>query len=247
MKKTFFVVSILILMFFSIKNSSAQCAEFLLGNMAQSGFISGYGIQYYDPAGFNNYITLENQKYETKLDNFGTAAGFIVGAHLIQVQMEQIIVGIKLLYQQMNENKSTGGSINREYDLTLTSFGVGFATSLYITKRFDIKFLDAMITWNNAKLTNRYTDPYTSSEQKLQSLSSDVGFRAGGGLIFHIIPPYLSVEATGGYSFFTIREMQFDGGELLSQTPDGGPAMENFVESGGLFAFIQLNLSIPFK
>lgn len=249
MKKNFFTILICLLIFFAENNSLAQCcsAEFFVSRMAQSGVNGGYGIQFYDPVGFNNYIDLENQKYSTKLAKFGTAKGFKVGANLIQVQIDEILIAIKLSYQQMDEKKSTEGTINREYDLTLTSFGVGLATSLVVTKRLSIKFLDALVTWNNAKLTNKYSDSFSSSEQILKSRSSDVGASLGAGVNFHILPPYLSIEATGGYSFFSIRKMQFSGGELLSQTPDGGPAMDNFIKSGGLFAFIQLNLAIPFK
>lgn len=259
MKKTLVTFSLFSALFFNTNISYAQCCgvDYIFAMMVQSGISGGYGIQYYDPAGLNNYINLYNQKFastlKTKMDNFGTATGFKLGANLVQIQQDNILIGLRVAYHQMNEKNSataeltTGGTAKREFDLTLTSIGIGFATSLIVSKRLDIKFLDAMITWNNAKLLNKYSDASTSSEEKLESPESKIGYTVAGGLTFYPLPPYISFEASGGYAFFSIPEMKFDSGQFLTQTPDGGPKMENFIDTGGFFAFIQLNLAIPFN
>ncbi len=258
MKKIFTAIYILIIWFFSMNNLSAQCCsgEFIVSLMLQSGVDVGYGIQFFDPAGFNNYIERDNFRYVStsisKMEKFGTAHGFTFGANIIQFHLEDFFIGFKVNYNQMKENKSgtasisSGGKIEREFDLTLTSFGIGFETSLKASRKLYLKFLDAMLTWNSAKLEYKYSDPFTTSEQKLESPGNNIGLSAGAGVLFYPLPPYISVEATCGYAFFSIPEMQFAGGELLAETPDGGSAMKNFIKSGGIFALLQVNLAAPF-
>lgn len=254
------LITIYLLIAFLIPtNLFAQCcgSDFIAAKLVQSGVNVGYGTQFYVPSGFNNYIDLYNQKYSaslnSKIDEFGTALGFKIGANLVQFQLDEFSLAFKINYQQMKEKKSAtrslaiGGNAKEEFNLTLTSFGLGLSSSLVVSKRFDIKFIDALLTWNSAKLVNTYSDLLTSGEQTLQSPKKNMGFSIGVGLTFYIVPSYVSLEATAGYSLFSITRMQFDEGELLSQTPDGGPAMENFIKSGGFYTFIQLNFSVPFK
>lgn len=259
MKKAIITFSLFSALFISTKVSYAQCcgADAVLAMLVQSGINGGYGIQYYNPTGLNGYIDAYNLKYtstlKTKMDNFGTAMGFKVGANLVQFQQDNILIGLKVAYNQMNEKNSATADISpgitakREYDLTLRTFGVGFATSLIMSKRLDIKFLDAMLTWNSVKLLNKYSDPTTSTEEKLESPESKIGYTVGAGLTFYPLPPYISIEATGGYSFFSIPEMKFDSGQFLTQSPDINVKMDNFIDGGGFFAFIQLNLAVPFN
>lgn len=240
-------------------NAQACCgADYVLAYLVQSGINGGYGIQYYKPTGFNRYIDAYNLNHastlKTKMDNFGTALGFKIGANVAQVQVDNFLFGLKGDYHQMNEKHSASADISpgvqatREYDLTLKSFGVGISASYVVAKRLDIKFLDLMINWNYAILKNKYNDPTVSKEEKLESLEKSIGFSAGAGLTFYPVPPYLAIEGTVGYSFFSIDQMQFDGGALfLQQTPNGGGIMTDFIESGGFFAFIQLNLAFPFN
>jgi hypothetical protein len=258
MKKAVFSLYVFLIFLGNTKITSAQCcgADFLVSMMVQSGVNIGYGVQRYDPSGLNNYIYLYNQKYisrlTTQMGEFGTATGFKFGANLVQFQLDEFLVSIKGSYQQMREKNSAvcglamGGNANEEFDLTLNSLGLGISTSLRLSRRIEIKFLDAMITWNSAKLIDNYSDPFATTEQKLGSPKSKIGLSLGGGLTFYLVPPYISLEALGGYSFFALSEMQFDTGELLAQY-ENGPAIKNFVSSGGVFAFIQLNLAIPLK
>lgn len=259
MKIKVFSIAFLILLFGVTKLTSAQCctAESIVSMMLQSGINAGYGIQVYDAAGFNNYINVYNQKYasslKSPLSTFGRAIGPKFGIHVLQLHLDQLLLSLRINYSQLKEKNSSsrfsilGANIKEEFDLRLTSVGVGIVSSLIVGKRFDIKFLDAMVTWNTAKLTNSYEDPLISTEQKLESVRSYLGFMGGAGFTFYFIPQYLALEATGGYSLFSISEMQFDEGELLAERPDGGAAMKNFINAGGWFAFVQLNLSVPIR
>lgn len=256
MKRQLYFILFFILISAWLNRHFAQCcsAESIVSMMLQSGVSAGYGIQYYDADGFNKYINLYNQKYGTNMDDFGLAKGFRFGLNVIQIHVEDIMIGLKLNYYQMNEKKSAtrlsniGGQIKEEFDLSLSSLGVGFSSSLMVSKRLDIKFLEALLTWNNAKLVTMYSGPDLTLEQKLESPRSKIGLSVGSGLAFYIFPPFLSVEAIGGYSFLSITQMQYESGYLLPQAPEeNSPAMKNFVNSGGWFAFLQLNLAVNVK
>jgi hypothetical protein len=259
MNKLFMAVLILMTALLFSPKSYGQCctAESIVSMMLQSGINAGYGIQTFDAAGLNNYINIYNQKYssslKSSLGSFGKAVGPKFGLHALQVHLDQLFLSLRINYGQYKEKNSLerisilGSNIKEDFDLRLTSVGVGIVSSLIVGKRFDIKFLDAMVTWNTAKLTNTYEDPLVSTEQKLESVRSYVGFSAGAGFTFYFIPQYLALETTGGYSLFSIPEMQFEEGELLAESPDGGTAMRNFISSGGWFASVQLNLSVPIR
>jgi hypothetical protein len=261
MKKSLYGILLFLIFFvYNPKLSAQACcgADYVLAYLVQSGINGGYGIQYYNPTGFNRYIDAYNLNYsstlKTKMEKFGTALGFKVGVNVAQIQVDNFLFGLKGDYHQMNEKHSATADISpgvqatREFDLTLRSFGVGISASYVVAKRLDIKFLDLMLNWNYALLKNKYKDPTNSKEEKLESPEKSMGFSAGAGLTFYPVPPYLAVEGTVGYSVFSIDQMQFDGGAFfLQQTPSGGGLMTDFIESGGLFAFIQLNLAFPFN
>ena len=103
-----------------------------------------------------------------------------------------------------------------------------------------------MVTWTSADLINKYTDVTSSTEQKLSSPESAVGGSFATGLVFYPLPPYVSIEANVGYSLFSIDEMRFDDQSSLQVDENTSELMTNFIDGGGLFAFIQLNVAVPF-
>jgi len=226
-----------------------------MGMVFNSGVYGGYGIQMFRAEGFNHSIDIYNQRRETtltkKMDEFGTATGFKVGANIFQFLVDDILMGMRVSYQWMKEKNEatanlTNGTARREYDLTLKTFGIGMFFSYYASRRWDIKFLDATLTWNNADLVNRLIEPAQTTEQKLSNPESVIGFSLAGGITFYPLPPYISLEGSVGYSFFSIEEMEFEdtGGKLQVDEGTATP-MTNFIDGGGLFAFIQLNISVP--
>jgi hypothetical protein len=70
-----------------------------------------------------------------------------------------------------------------------------------------------------------------------------MGFSVGSGLIFNIIEDYVSLEATGMYTFVEIDYLTNDLDGSKIPTEDSG---SKFISRGGLQAFIQLNVGIPF-
>ena len=230
----------------------------ILSSIFYSGIHGGYGFQQFNAEGLNHYIDVYNQKRTAtltkKMDDFGFATGFKFGANLFQFLVDDWIIGMKVSYHILKEeheataNLPAGGTARREYELTYKSFHTGLIFSYYLSKHLDLKVLDASITFNSADLKNRFIEPGTpTQEQKLTSVENPIGFNIASGFTFYIIPPYISIEGTIGYSIFSIDEMEFDNNALLQVDEDTPETMENFIDGGGLYGFAQLNIAIPFN
>jgi hypothetical protein len=261
MKKSFTVLFIFIFLSFSFTKTNAQddCCGLgsVFSSVLYSGIHGGYGFQQFSAEGFNHYIAIYNQERTTtltqKMDEFGFATGFKFGANLFQFMVDDFIIGMKLSYHILKEEHNatsnvTGGIARREYELTYKSFHAGLSFAYYISKHFDLKIADLMVTFNSADLENRIIQPnLPTDEQKLTSVDNPIGFNASTGFTFYIMPPYLSIEGTVGYSLFSIDEMEFENGNRLQVDENNFQTMTNFIDGGGLYAFAQLNIAVPFN
>lgn len=228
----------------------------LFGSLLRSGISGGYGIQQYSAEGWNNYISVYNQNRVSTLtkqmDDFGSAKGFRIGANLLQIQTDQVLVGFKFFFQRMTEeNEATAdisaGTARREYELNMNTWAIGGSVSYVVSKYFDIKIADLMVTFTSTELKNREIFPNQPvSEQILESPETSTGFIFGSGVVFYPLPPYISIELNGGYSLFSVDEMEFENGARLSVDENSNEVMTNFIDGGGFFAFAQLNVGIPF-
>ena len=241
----------------SFAQGSACCGlDYMAGYLLQSGVSGGYGAQQFSAAGFNDYIKVYNNNrpaLNKKMDDFGFAHGWKAGANIIQIQDEDMLYGLNIFYQQTKEKHEATAvltnniSAKREYDLTLISYGIGISFSYILSKSIDFKIADVKVNWNKAKLINRYTEGTNpSTEQVLKNPEANIGGQISTGLLYYPFPPYISLEASVGYSYFSINEMQFESsGQFLAKNENSVEKMENFIDGGGLFAFAQLNIAIP--
>ncbi len=256
-------LSTTIFLFFLFANASSVSAQsccgldFLTGAILQSGINFGYGVQQFSAEGLNNYIKVYNNKrpfLTKKMDDFGFATGWRAGANLLAIEEHNMFYGMNVFYQQMKEKHEASALLSndipakREYDLTLISYGVGFWFSYIISKSFDFKVADIRLNFNKAKFINRYTEGTNpSAEQVLKDPEASMGGQISTGLLYYPYAPYVSIELSVGYSYFTIDEMQFESSGLsLAVNEDSNEKMDNFIDSGGFFAFAQLNVAIPF-
>lgn len=239
-----------------VKAQSACCGLDILGGMLlESGIYGGYGAQQFSAKGFNDYIKVynDNRPALTKtMDDFGFAHGWKVGANLLQIQDDDMLYGLNFFYQQTQEKHEATATLTnnipakREYALTLISYGFGVSFSYIMSNSFDFKIADIKMNWNNAKLINKYTEGTNpTTEQTLKSPEASIGGQISTGLVYYPFPPYISLEANVGYSYFTIDQMQFESGQYLAQNENSNELMENFIDGGGFFAFAQLNIAIP--
>jgi len=214
----------------------------MVGGILSSGIHGGYGFQKFSAEGLNRYTKI----YNKNIDEFGFATGFKFGINLFQVLVDEWVIGMRLSYHILKEEHSAtgsvaGGIVRRDYDLTLKSFQTGFSFAYYASKHLDIKIADLTLTFNSADLETRVEQPFLPTEQEeFESVENPIGFSAGSGFTVYIIPPYLSIEGSIGYSFFSIDRMRgFPSIEIAWDT--------DFIDGGGLYAFAQLNIVIPFN
>ena len=237
--------------------STACCGlDFFAGMLLQSGVYGGYGVQQFSATGLNDYIKVYNQNRPNlikKMDDFGFTHGWKFGANLIQILDERMLYGLNFYLQQTREKHEASTTLTnnipakREYTTTLSSYGFGVSISYVINRSFDYKIADIKMSWNKAKLVNKYTEGTNpSTEQVLKNPDANIGGAISTGLVYYPFPPYISLEANVGYSYFTIDEIQFESsGQYLARNENSNEKMDNFIDGGGFFAFAHLNIAIP--
>ncbi len=259
MKKLTAVLFVLLVSFNSstFAQGSACCGlDYMAGFLLESGVFGGYGVQQYTAKGFNDYIKVYNNNRPAltrEMDDFGFAHGWRAGANVLNMQDGNMLYGLNIFYQQTKETHEATATLTnditakREYDLTLTSYGFGISFSYVLSNNFDFKIADVKMNWNKAKLVNKYTEGTNpSTEQILKEPEASIGGQISTGLVYYPFPPYISLEANVGYSYFSINEMQFESsGQYLAKNENSSEKMENFIDGGGFFAFAQLNIAIP--
>ena len=211
----------------------------------QSGIFGGYGIQMYSAEGFNTAIK-ENEGLSENFKDYGTAWGWRVGANIIQLQREQLIMGLKFYYQSMTESQEAAGTFNgepstQEMKLSLTQLNLGISFSYIINNSFDIRIFDIYITWTSGELTNTIKSNNAPSIDIYKSPETNTGFTADAGFVYYPFPPYVSLEVLGGYSLFSVEKVELAGGNNF---PTGNT---DFIDSGGFFAVAVLTVGLPFN
>ena len=202
----------------------------IFSSLMQSGIFGGYGIQMYGAEGLNEVLPSE-----VGFKDYGTAMGWRVGANIIQLQREQLLIGLKFYYQAMKEKQDVTG---QDMTLDITQWNLGMSFSYIINNSFDIRIFDAMLSWTNAKLT-RTGDGF--NDIVFKSPESSTGFTADAGVVYYPFPPYVSLEVLGGYSIFSIDKVNLEEGQSNLST------INDIVDGGGFFAVAVLTIGLPFN
>jgi hypothetical protein len=221
------------------------------------GFVGGFGgysFQRYNPAGLNEYISVYNQlrgdSLTSPMGKFGTAKGYRVGLNFFRANIEGFILTTKGYYQFLTEEhesmlESSAGISSANFELEMKNWGVGVDLGTSITKALSWKVIDAALLYSSAKLTDTRNYPNALTEvNKYSSESSTFGYSIGTGFIFELIDEYVSIEGLAGYTVFNIDKVQSDGNFLTVDERSTAP-MQNFIESGGFNAVLQLNIGFP--
>lgn len=202
----------------------------IFSSLIQSGIFGGYGIQMYDAKGLNEVLPSE-----VGFKDYGTAMGWRVGANIIQLQREQLMMGLKFYYQSMTEKQDISG---QEIKLNLTQWNLGMSFTYIISNSFDIRIFDALISWTNAELTNTVEG---EDDDVFKSPGTNTGFTADAGFVYYPFPPYVSLEVLGGYSMFSIDKVTLEEGQSSLST------INDLVDGGGFFAVAVLTVGLPFN
>jgi hypothetical protein len=228
----FLVVGLLFAAYMPDSKAQDDCCSVgsIFSSLMQSGIFGGYGVQMYGAKGLNEVLPSE-----AGFKDYGTAMGWRVGANIIQLQRDQLLMGLKFYYQSMTETQDVTG---QEIKLNLTQFNLGMSFSYIINNSFDIRIFDAMISWSNAELTNAVQG---FDDRIYKSPETNTGFTADAGIVYYPFPPYVSLEVLGGYSIFSIDKVDLMEGQSSLST------INDVVDGGGFFAVAVLTIGLPFN
>ncbi len=218
------------------------------------GFVGGYGgytYQQYDAKGLNTFIQSFNESRPTgnnPVEDFKFASGYRVGINFFRASFNNgMIVTAKGYYQSLGKkNKAkdeTANGINDyAFDLDLKNWGIGLDLGIDLLKGLSWKVIDGAVHFNNVKFTSTENYPGETRISIYKSDNNVFSYSVGTGLIFSIIQDYISIEGLAGYTSLKIEEMKDNMGTPLILTNN---ETQNFIDSGGFTAVIQLNVGFP--
>jgi hypothetical protein len=216
------------------------------------GFVGGYGgftYQKYDAAGLNEYIRQFNQTeyVNTPVEEFSYATGYRLGLNFFRATFKNgIILTAKGFYQFLDKiNKAGVGTgqteDNYSLDLDLKNWAIGFDVGWSFNKIISWKVLDGSLNFNNVTLTQSTALPGEPTDiKKFKSDSGVIGYSIGTGIIVAIMD-YISIEGLAGYTYLVIDNVYDDNDEPYLNSN----YKNNFIDSGGFTAVIQLNVGFP--
>lgn len=249
MKKLVIATFVFGFFFFANQKLSAQddCCGFgsIFSSLVQSGIYGGYGLQQYDAKGLNLVIQ-ESAGLSENFSDFETAWGWRLGANIIGFRQRDLLVTLKFYYQQVTEKQDADGTFqgepaNQELKLDVKNWNFGISLSYIINNHFDIRIFDLMLTFTNATFSSEITSTNAPPKQTWESPDTHTGFTANTGIVFYPLPPYISIEVIGGYSFFGVEKMED------TETSGSFGNTSDFIDAGGLFAMAVLTVGIPFN
>lgn len=214
----------------------------IFSSILGSGIFGGYGFQQYSAEGLNGLIAA-NPILDENFEDFGFAHGWRAGANIIGIRQDDLLATFKVYYQSVKEIQEAGsGDETQELELQMNTWALGLGLSYIINNNFDIRILDALMTFNSANLTNDISSVSGgNSKQEFESTESNIGFSFDTGFVYYPFPPYLAIEVIGGYSFFTFETMR-DKEDYIDLETNG-----DFIDGGGFFAAAVLTIGIPFN
>ncbi len=217
--------------------AKAQTCGF--GCLGMSGFYGGYTIQEFDAKGLNSIIINEFST-QPKTKEFGRAQGYRVGANIFRADFSGLFITAKGFYQFLNENHSyKSNNLTKDYKLKLNYGGLGLDFGVKLFRLLDFKLIEGGATIFISKL--EISDKANPKGRQYETVKTDLSYYVGTGLIFHIIPNYISIEGTAFYSIFNIDDMEDANGNKLVVSDKS-----KTVIAGKKFgATVQLNLGLP--
>jgi len=240
---------------FFLSTPGSTCGQAVgFGCLGFVGGFGGYSFQRYTPTGLNDYISVYNQirsdTLSSPMSKFGTATGYRVGLNFFRANIEGFILTTKGYYQSLSEKHSSAietieGSSSATFKLDMKNWGIGVDLGTSITKALSWKVIDAALMYSSAVLNDTRNYPNAVTEvNKYKSESSTFGYSIGTGFIFELIDEYVTIEGLAGYTVFSIDKVQADEKYLTVDEQSTAP-MQNFIESGGFNAVLQLNIGFP--
>lgn len=222
------------------------------GCLGLSGFYGGYTVQKYNPQGLNDFIRAYNASHSSTLtkemDDFGRAEGLRLGANFFRTRGKLLFFSLKGHYQFLKEehelhNLLNSKSVTNTYTLNLNNYGLGLDLGLSLFRFFDWKVIDAQVVIISSDFSTRSSlteDKLNNADFK--SEKKIYGYNVGTGFIINIVPDYLSIEGTAGYTKFAVDKLKNEDETVTANSFD---SISNFIKDGGISGTLQVNIGIP--
>ncbi len=253
MKQPLFKYLIIALSITAFTQVNSQTCGF--GCLGLSGIYGGYSLQQYKADGLNEQLNWNMNPPWSSIAfsdeyNFNEARGFKVGINLVRAEYSNFFFTFKGYYQFLIEEQNITYNDYNHYDakLEMNNWGIGFDFGIPLFSFINWKIAEGELKFFSPKLsTSIYNSNPLANSVKIENVFTPdkvkMGFSLGSGLIFIIVKDYISLEATGMYTFVEIDNLtsDLDGSSIPIEGSD-----TKFISEGGIQAFIQLNVGIPF-
>lgn len=239
----------ILVMVFTIA-STVKAQTFGFGCLGLSGFYAGISQNSYDANGINDFLNpvqlhLNNTNQSYGAVKFEKGTGYRIGANLFRAKFDKVFITAKGYYQFLKEERSTkelvsGSNYTTNHTLSLNHWGIGIDFGVNLFWILDWKVLEGNVTFFSGNFnTENLKDNVFVNDTKYELDETKIGYFVGSGLILHLVPDYLSLEGTVGFSFLKL--------ESLKRTDSLGNIIyiNNAVPSGGVSATVQLNVGFP--
>lgn len=237
---------ILIILILPFIKTGAQTFGF--GCLGLSGFYAGVTQQYYDTPGLTEYlnspILFSNSSSTIE---FKRGTGYRVGANLFRAKFDFLFLTAKGYYQFLKETHERENNLvdnsKDKFELSMNHWGVGLDFGVPLFSILDWKVVEGAVTFYNSDFTEENIDENGEqvSEKKYSLDKTKLGYYVGSGLILHLVPDYISVEATAGFNFIDIERFTSKDGLSIPALSSTSKA----VNKGGFSATVQLNVGFP--
>lgn len=237
------------LVFFTLiafKVSSAQTFGF--GCLGLSGFYAGYSQQEYNASGVNAFVISQTSIIDPSYKiEFKRVTGYRIGANIFRAKFHGLFITAKGYYQFLKQAQSItvqnqAGTIKQNYELDMNHWGAGIDFGVSLFTMLDWKIVEGNVLFYNAEYSQEYfLNDISSGVDKFKPDKNKIGYFVGSGLILHIVPDYVSVEGSAGYTIIQIDKMS-GGNNAVIPLPN---TSQYAVEKGGFSATVQLNIGFP--
>lgn len=264
MKQPIIKYLIIVLSIISFSQVYTQSCGF--GCLGLSGVYGGYSVQQYQTDGLNGYLNFMLNppwsSYYNPTDakyNFKEGHGFKLGINLVRAQYEHFFFTFKGYYQFLSEEQNITRNTFDHFDakLEMNNWGIGLDLGIPILNFVDWKIVEGELKFFTPKLTlKNYNDNPLANSVIIENLYTadkvKMGYSIGSGLIISIIRDYVSLEASGMYTFVEIDYLtnDEDGSSIPAQNNlDNNPLLlpgnKKLISAGGLQGLLQINIGIP--
>lgn len=240
--KYFLIISTLI-----VWSSLLKAQTFGFGCLGLSGFYAGYSQQEYNASGVNSFVYSQSSLIDPANHiEFKKLTGLRIGANIFRAKFKGLFLTAKGYYQFLKQAQNLSaqvqnGTVKQNYELDMNNWGVGLDFGVSLFALLDWKIIEGNVLFYNSEYSQeKFVNDVSQGIVKFKPDRNKIGYFVGSGLILHIIPDYVSIEGTAGFTVIQIDKMS-GGSNIVIPTSSNQTA----IEKGGFSATLQLNIGFP--